>query len=800
MNPENNSVNSGQEKSIYQRLLQIFVVASLFLLPVFFLPTTTMSLYSAKLAVLATLGLVSLIVFLSALLVNGQVSIPKEKMLIPLILIPIIATISALVNGSFTKSFMGTIFEINTAAFLVIGIVFALLTALSVKKEETLLKSIKFFILGACVMLLVIILKILASYGVFPVSFLSFIPDYLALGSIDTLIILGGAMLLAVNAFMFGQVRGTLQKIVMGVLIAGSLLFAGAIGFKTFIILVALFALVHFIYTISLSKMPTNNSDTGDLRAHSTSTLSNSSLVSLFILALSVVLILGGNTFSSFLSSTLRVSNVDVRPNFSTTVELIGSSFKTNPILGVGPNKFSNLWNAEKPDGINVTNFWNTDFNNGFSYALTLIAETGILGTLALGAFLVFLILAGFRAVFNQNLDLQKRFIVTSLFLVTLYLWVMTFLYTVNIVVLGVTFLLTGIFVASLGIFQISAKKEFNLFGNPKANFISIFILVVVLLFSISAGYFIWEKIVATSIFDKGERVLQTGNTTSAIDYLVQAALLSSSDVYWRGVANTYTIVLQNKIATLDPKAPLDASMRDELQNYIGSAIAAAQNAIKIDNKNYLNHFILGNVYEILSRAGVEGALTNARTNYEEARKFSPKNPGILLMLARISVLEGKADVAFEEIQQALALKPNFTDAFFLKAQIEVSNKNIAGAVKSVEDASLIDPQNSGLYFQLGLLKYNQKDWTGASVAFERAIVLVPDYANPKYFLGLSYSMLGKDSEALKQFEDLDKTNPDNKEIQFILQNLKAGRDPFVNVKPPADNKPEKRTTPPLEE
>ena len=90
-----------------------------------------------------------------------------------------------------------------------------------------------------------------------------------------------------------------------------------------------------------------------------------------------------------------------------------------------------------------------------------------------------------------------------------------------------------------------------------------------------------------------------------------------------------------------------------------------------------------------------------------------------------------------------------------------------------------------------------RKEYTGAVSALERAIELNSAYANAKYFLGLSYSKLGRRADAIKQFEGLKATNPDNKEIDLILTNLNAGRDPFANA---ADREPEKRKTPPVTE
>jgi TolA-binding protein len=79
-------------------------------------------------------------------------------------------------------------------------------------------------------------------------------------------------------------------------------------------------------------------------------------------------------------------------------------------------------------------------------------------------------------------------------------------------------------------------------------------------------------------------------------------------------------------------------------------------------------------------------------------------------------------------------------------------------------------------------------------------VELVPDYANARYFLGLAYDRLNRESDAIAQFEAIQKTNPDNAEVNLILSNLKSGRSAFANAKPPIDDKPEKRAEPPIEE
>jgi len=51
---------------------------------------------------------------------------------------------------------------------------------------------------------------------------------------------------------------------------------------------------------------------------------------------------------------------------------------------------------------------------------------------------------------------------------------------------------------------------------------------------------------------------------------------------------------------------------------------------------------------------------------------------------------------------------------------------------------------------------------------------------------------------AVKEFEDIQITNPENVEVQNILSNLKANKDPFADVKPPLDDKPESRDELPI--
>ena len=122
---------------------------------------------------------------------------------------------------------------------------------------------------------------------------------------------------------------------------------------------------------------------------------------------------------------------------------------------------------------------------------------------------------------------------------------------------------------------------------------------------------------------------------------------------------------------------------------------------------------------------------------------------------------------------------------------------NIKRAIDSVTASSVINPTDPGIFFQLGLLKYNIQDFDGAISALEKATTMTPDYANAKYFLGLSYEVTGEHQKAIEQFLGLKVTNPDSKEVDLILSNLIAGKPIFTNA---PSTKPEKAKSLPVKE
>lgn len=760
-----NGVGNALAKKLWL-LLPVFV----FLLPVFFVPVEGISLYVGKVALLAT-GLVAVFaVFLSTILSTGAVEIPRAKYLIPIGVFAVAVLVASIFSGSIKDSIMGTTFDLGTSGSLIMLVFSLFVTLVAVRSLRTVSNTVLAFIYSA------VALAVYTLFGTFvgpylPAATASRIPLFLSGGAIDSAIIFGAAAIAALCVLNMSETSKR-TKIILYIFIAYAMAFIGATNFTPAIIVLGLVSLIFFVYVLSWSV---GHGGSGDER--------KMSLPSLIILMVSVIFILSGTGIGNYLSKMMKIQTIEIRPNFETTMDLTLASWQKNVAFGVGPNRFAEFWALHKPIEINQTQFWNTDFYSGSGFIPTIAITTGLVGLLSFLAFIAMYLTSGVKAIFAQANASRSRYLATTSFLVSLYLWIVLFLYPPSIVVMALAFIFTGLFTATLAPQGIISLWKTNIFSNPKTNFLAVLSIVILLIMSVAGGYFVWERAIASVIFERGALGYQKGGDIGAVrESTARAIGMVQSDIYWRGLTEISLLDLGRVLSGVTDQSQMTDAIRAEAQALIADSVESGKKAVEIDGSNFQNWFALARVYEVLASNGIEGALENARANYAEAALRSPNNPSVPLAIARLDALSGKTDDARANIGRALELKGNYTDAYYTLAQLEVAVNNIPGAIRSVEAAAVIDPNNSGLYFQLGLLKYNQKDFAGAASALGRAVALVPDYANAKYFLGLSYYQIGRKEEALKQFEEISATNPDNQEITLILSNMKAGRALFPNA------------------
>ena len=562
--------------------------------------------------------------------------------------------------------------------------------------------------------------------------------------------------------------------------------------------MLGLFSLIFLVYLISFSReglVATDGMNPPDMLP-----LRRIPIPSLVVLLISVIFILAGNTIGTQISESLNISQIEARPSWQATFDVARQTLVKDPLLGAGPNQFASEWLKYKPDGINSTIFWNTDFSYGVGLIPTFLATTGILGVMAWIAFFLVFLYSGFKAILSNLSDKFSQYLITSSFLVALFLWIFNIFYIPSLTIFALTFLFTGLFVAALMAEKMSPVKTLSFVTDPRTGFVSVLLLILLLIGGVTLGYLLVQKYVASVFFQRGVITFNTeGNLDKAEQQIARAAALSPTDVYYRFLTEL-SLMRMNALLSQSSENVSAESVRSGFQNLLGVALGNARQAVALNASSYENFMNLGRVYEAVTPLNIEGAYESAKASYEQALSLNPKSPAILLTMARLEVAKKDNAKARENIGRALQQKNNYTEAIFLLSQIEAQEGNIKAAIQSVEAAATIAPNDATVFFQLGLLRFNDKDFRGAASALERAVALNPNYANAKYFLGLSYEKLNRDADAIKQFTELQAANPANEEIKLILSNLKAGKDPFANAAPPVDATPEKRKTLPVAE
>ena len=789
---ENNDVLVQNNRNMFEKIAFgiLFLVA--FLTPIFFLPVAFISTQFATSLLFGFGVIVATIVYVIAGLVSGKIDIPQrgKYMLGALAIVPLMYVLAGISNGFSRMTFLGYTFDISTVGFILLSFIFLFLVSMLFRSKKRMISSYIAFIIGA--ILLVVFISVRLMMGVKVLSFGIFTDlTTTPIGAWNNLgIFFGITTLLSLISFEMIP-ASKLTKTLLAIALLGSLFFLALINFSTIWIVVAVCSLLFVVYRVF--SQPSDVFAPLDWKVR----LRRIPVYSVIVCIIAVVFTLWGSTIGVFLANKLSISNVDVRPSLSVTLDIARNTIQSRPLFGSGPNTFVTQWLSYKPNDITQGVFWNTDFAYGIGLIPTFAVTTGLFGVLSWLLFFAFFIFLGVKSIFAHIDDVILKYFVTSSFFVSLYLWIMTWVYVPSGVIFILTFFFTGLFFASVFVSDIMQTTEHTFTINPRSGFFTSLVLMAILVAVGGLGYGLFKNSKSLWYFQKSSYALSvSGDLNSAEQLMARAIATVPYDTYYRALSEIELIRL-GQVVNQDATKIKEEDLQKQFIEVFTAAVNAGIGARNADPVNYLNWIALGKIYESVIPLKVQQSYESAQFAYNEALRRNPKNPGIYVLFARLEIARGDLKSARNYVSQAIQAKQNYTDAYFLLSQIEVADKNVKGAIDSVTTATVIDPTNANTFFQLGLLKYNAQDITGAITALEQSLKIAPDYANAKYFLGLSYESLGQHDKAIALFEDLAKTNPDSKEVATILESLKVGKPVFTSQQ---DTKPENRATLPVKE
>ncbi len=746
--------------------------------PLFFIPMGGLELASAK-SVLFTVGII-----ISALLLifrsyqEGKVSLPKHLFIFSAIALPIVYFFSALLSSPSSISLMGYQLEIGTFGFILLGSLGLSLTALIFNETKQIVAAVTTFFTSLTLLTLFMGVKIF------------FGGDFLSFGSLvgrignpvgawtDLAVVFGLLSLLCVIMLCIAPMRWLIRLVFYAVFGLSTLLLV-VVNFSVAMGLTLIGSIFLFGYFLKFEKSSHNFRKSNMIAGLFSTTLMMPVLLGLISLIFLVnPTIPNQGKLDTFASNFFQLENLEVRPTLSATLDVSKAVLSENVLLGSGPNTFKQNWLIFKPIGVNATPFWGVAFPFGVGFIPTQLPATGIVGSLVWLSFFLSLLFLGVKVLVNMPESRPLRITFLSVILISLALWSTSLFYTPSAAILMLAFLFSGLLVAvgmEVGVVRTYQFSWKDVSGARIPVVATVVILVIGLL---SLGFISGKKTIAAIYFNQAVKLAEVpGASLSEVEEKVERAIkFSPVDVHYVASAKINLLKAQRAMtATTGTLEENQALFQQALQK----SILGVKSAVATNPAEYTNWITLGQLYSSLVPEPLKlaGAYENALVAYTEAYKRNPNNPELPLLLAQLEFNHGNVDAARSYIRSAIALKEDYALAYIMLAQFEIRAGNVRAAIDSARSLSEIVPNNPNVHFELGLLKYESQDYNGALASLNNAVNLAPDYANAKYYLGLTYVKLGRETEARSQFEELQMTNPDNLELQRLLNDLNTEDD-----------------------
>ncbi len=141
-----------------------------------------------------------------------------------------------------------------------------------------------------------------------------------------------------------------------------------------------------------------------------------------------------------------------------------------------------------------------------------------------------------------------------------------------------------------------------------------------------------------------------------------------------------------------------------------------------------------------------------AMTAWSEGLKADPKNLQLMSNLGGLLAMQGKVDEGIAQLNNALAIAPNFAQAHNnLGIALMQGKKDFNAAEKEFSKALVIAPNYGDAKQNLGVSLFLQKKYADASSAFSDIVKAQPKAARPHYYLAAINSITNRSQDAVDQ-------------------------------------------------
>ena len=793
MNNDQNPRNVSKTENIAFYVFLITVILS----PLAFFWSKFQSIDVIKTFVISMGVIISAVLLAYDALKTKSLSLLPKSICMTSVLLVISIIVSSILSLHFTKSFFGYGFELGSASFILLMFLAVNVTFQLVTKNKDRAIILYFgFISSYIVLFIVHLLRIIFGKDFMSLGYMTSLTttifgNWFALATFSSII-----LFITLYAIQYLDLKGKM-KIANFVLLALSLVAIIIVGdYRVWSVLFLSFVAMLIVFGITKYKKQ-KASGTATIPA----ILKSIMIVPIIGILLTFSLIKWGDKIVGPIANKLEVNVSGSFLPWQQTLAVTSTTIQNYPLFGVGSNNFSQAYSVYKPIIMNLIPEWNIEYVFGVGLIPTFITTYGIVGSILWILLFVFYGIISVKILCKMPEEKDKRFMLVSSFSIGTFLWLSAFVTVPTHVNLFFTAIVLAIFLALAVAYGLILPRAFSPAPGTKLNkMFGLFASLAILILVLWAVQFA-RLTIANSYVSKSISLTSQGSFETADSALNTALQFAKNDFVWRSKAELSVVIAQKLAQSVNSN--MSASTTQTIINQIGDVLnagaGAAKKALDYDNKNYYNYVTIARVAEVASSLKLPKAYEQAVAAYNSAIALNPLNPILYYSLATLEAKNGKYDDSLKELGRALQVKNNYLDAIFLLSQVYASKGDLQNAITAASVATQLNPENPVLWFQNGLLRYNARDFAGSAEAFAMAVKYQSDYANAKYFLGLSLARLGNSKDAIVQFEDLAKTNQDNQEIALILANLKSGKSIFNDTKAPVPA-PEKRSTLPLKE
>lgn len=665
-------------------IITIYILA--FLLPLAFTRFTTEYFDSAKLILLSIGSLLLLLLWALKIYLGGKITLIKTPLDFLFLLFLVVALISTVLSPTPYPALFGLIPKVHGSLIFIVALVLFYFMITSNVKNEKQTQNILYLMVISAVILATI--SLLSYFRIF-LPFKAAQVTYFSLAGSPAATAIYVTMLLPLSVGMGLKTK----KLFELKLPEGLAILATAIFLVTIILIGNLSIWIGAGVAIALTLYFCRPSKEMLLA------LAIIGVIVAVVAVLAYTPTLKNETALGKLSSSFQK---EVQLPFVISWKASAGAFRDSPILGTGPGTYLYDFTQYKPVEINKSDLWDKRVGQAHNQYLQTLAEMG--GT---GALILILISITFIFIVLRNIRGQEP--------VTAGLGLAGITFAILMVLSPMTVLTQSLGVMLFALFLNSLKDRHSQIREMEVNLASGYgsvpplvtslMLIPVLCLIVAGAYFLGKLSLGEYYHRKAIDALASNKGLEGYNNLVAAESKNPQiDLYRVDLAQT-NFALANAIATqkgpseASPGGSLTDSDRKNIQQLIQQAIAEGRAGVALAPKSAANWEVLANIYRQISGVA-QNATQFSLDAYGRAIQLDPLNPLLRLAVGGVYYQAKNYDLAVRFFDDAVSLKPDYSNALYNLAIALREKGNIQDAIKVAEKlvASLQDKPDSKDY------------------------------------------------------------------------------------------------------